>query len=141
MKVTLERVSEFNLRNLLGHDTPEDIVRAHADCIRRSNCIWLGRADGIDACAAGLIPATLFDPEPYLWMISTRLAESHPFLFARWSRKVVAEILDLYPSIIGLCHCDNDSGRRWLEWLGARFDDFHPANDHIGFRIAKWQQQ
>jgi hypothetical protein len=137
MKVTLERVSEFNLRNLLGYDTPEDIVRAHADCIRRSNCIWLGRADGIDACAFGLIPPTLFSTEPYLWSMHTRLCEQHPLLFVRWSRKAVAEILDLYPSVIGLCHCDNDSGRRWLEWLGARFDSVRATEHLVGFRIMR----
>jgi len=140
MEVTIERVSSFNLRNLLGHDCPSSVIDSHGDCVRRSSVIWLGRADGVEAVAIGLIPATLFSSEPYLWMISTRLCVQHPLRFMRWSRKVVAEILELYPSVIGLCRCDNDPGRRWLEWLGAKFDG-SGSGEHVGFRISRWQQQ
>jgi hypothetical protein len=141
MKVEVVRgqLTELNLSNLLEHDPVT--VSLHHDCIRRSSVCWLGLADGMEAAAAGLIPKTIFDDEPYLWMITTKLALQHPLRFTRWSRKVVDEILDLYPSVIGLCHCDNVSGRRWLEWLGARFDDVHHANSHVGFRIMRWQQQ
>lgn len=140
MEVTVERVSSFDLRNLLGYGTPQSVIDAHADCCRRSNTIWLGRADGLDACAVGLIGSTIFTSEPYLWLITTKICEQHPFLFIRWSRRVVDEILDLYPSVIGLCRCDNVTGQRWLQWLGARFDG-SSAGEYLGFRIARWRDR
>ena len=138
MKVEVARVSSFNLRNLLGHDVQESVIRAHTDCLQRSNVIWLGRADGIEACAAGLIPATIFAEEPYLWMIHTKICLQHPLPFIRWSKKIVGEMLELYPSVVGLCRCENESGQRWLEWLGAKFDTFSLDGNHVGFRIKKW---
>ena len=135
MIVTIERVSSFNLRNLLGYDCSEERLRIHLDCLTRSTAIWLGRADGVEACAIGVIPQTVFSERAYLWSITTRICEQHPLRFIRWSRKVIDEILPLYPHLFGLCGCDNASGRQWLEWLGAKFDPF-PINDgHYGFKI------
>jgi hypothetical protein len=135
MIVTIERVSTFNLRNLLGHDCSQKTLDAHVDCLTRSTAIWLGKADGVEACAIGVIPATIFSRKAYLWMISTKICEQHPLRFIRWSRKVIDEVLALYPDVIGLCSCNNLSGRQWLEWLGAKFDPT-PVNDgHYGFKI------
>ena len=135
MRVTVERVDSFNLRNLLGHDCTEAHYAQHLDCLNSSSVIWLGRADGIEACAIGLIPIHILSDRAYLWMIHTRLCEQHPLLLIRWSRKVINEALSLYPHLVGLCRCDNDSGRRWLEWLGARFDG-SMANGCFKFRIG-----
>ena len=142
MKVTVERVSTFNLRNLLGHDCPPEVLAAHADCLRRSSVIWLGCADGVEACAVGLIPTTLFSSEAYLWMIHTRICEAHPLRFVRWSRKVMDEALDLFPTLIGLCDVCNPSGRAWLQWLGASFIGSRRVGDrsYDSFRIERWQQ-
>lgn len=137
MIVEVKRVSTFNLRNLLGHDAPEGLIRQHLDCIRRSTVIWLGTADGVDACAVGLIPATFLSDNPYLWMIHTKICEQHPLRFIRWSRKVMDEALELYPTLIGLCDCDNIYGRRWLEWLGARFDGSRSYNGYLGFKVTR----
>ena len=136
MIVTVERVSTFNLRNLLGYDCPQEFFDAHVSGLSRSTMVWLARADGVEACAAGLIPATIFSTEAYLWMIHTRICEQHPLRFIRWSKRLVDEILEFYPSVVGLCHCDNIYGRRWLEWLGGEFDGSRTHNGHMGFRIS-----
>lgn len=141
MKVEVERVHTVNLRNLLGYELSASIIAEHGNYVSRSTCVWLGRADGVEACAIGLLLPTVFAEEPYLWMISTKICEQHPLIFMRWSRRVMDEILDLYPSVIGLCDCHNLPGQRWLRWLGARFDDVPTANNHFGFRIMRWPQQ
>jgi hypothetical protein len=136
MKVEVLRVQSFELRNLLGFDAPQSVLDAHRDCITRSTAIWLGLADGVEACAIGVIPLTIFSEKAYLWMIHTRLCEAHPLRFVRWSKRVLDEVLAAYPNLYGLCHPDNLSGRAWLEWLGARFSGVH--NGHHTFEIKQW---
>lgn len=125
-----------NLMNLHGQD--EAAVARHLAAVSgRDRATWLGLADGVEACAVGLTSRHILDSEPYLWLLYTKICEQHPLRFVRWSRKVVDEILTLYPSVIGLCDYRNDSGRRWLEWLGARFDG-SSSGDYRGFRMSKW---
>jgi len=131
VKVTVERVSTFELRNLLGWDCPEDVLAAHEGCLTKSSAIWLGRADGVEACAIGVIPVTILSDRAYLWLIHTKLCEAHPLRFIRWSRRVMDEIHQSYPTIIGLCRPDNLAGRQWLEWLGAKFQGAYGAHDRF----------
>lgn len=127
MIVTVERVSTFNLRNLLGYDCDPVFFDRHLECLTKSSVIWLGKADGVEACAIGTIPLTIFSERAYLWLIHTRICEQHPLRFIRWSKKVIDEALTFYPLLVGLCRADNVSGRRWLEWLGADFPGVEPA--------------
>lgn len=137
MKVEVRRVNTFNLRNLLGHDVPESEVFRHRDCLIRSSVIWLGLADGVEACAVGVIPSHLLsDDPPYLWLIYTKICEQHPVRFIRWSRRVMDEVLELYPSVVGLCDVNNEHGYGWLRWLGAHFDGSTSGN-YMGFRINR----
>jgi len=135
MIVEIHRVRSFELRNLLGFDAPQSVLDAHRDCVDKSTAIWLGVADGVEACAVGVIPVTIFSDRAYLWLISTRICEQHPLRFIRWSKKVMKEVLSLYTGVFGLCGCDNESGRQWLEWLGAEFDPFPINSGHYGFKI------
>lgn len=137
MIVTVERVNTLNLRNLLGHDAPQSIIDDHLRCITDSVAIWLGRADGVEACAAGVIPyGSLFGQKAYIWLIHTRICEQHPLRFMRWSRKVMDDIRQHYPTIIGLCRCDSPGSQAWLKWLGASFDRGSIHNGCYRFRIG-----
>lgn len=136
MKVTVERtaLTEHHLLNLYQQD--HERVRRDMKWIQKSSATWLGCADGVEAAAIGLIPYSTFSEEPYLWLIHTAICEQHPERFIRWSRRVMNEVFSLYPSVIGLCRCENLSGQRWLAWLGA---EFRPSSDGklVGFRIMK----
>ena len=136
MKVTIERVNSFNLRNLLGHDAPQSLIDEHARCITDSTVIWLGWADGVEACAIGVIPVQILSGRAYLWMIHTKICEQHPLRFIRWSRRVIDEVLRDYPVLVGLCKCDGVYSQRWLEWLGAVFDRRSDVGGHYRFRIG-----
>jgi hypothetical protein len=139
VEIRRERLTELNLSNLLGHDP--DLVTHHIDCIRRSTATWIGYADGVEACAIGAIPLSVFSEEAYIWMIHSKICEQNPLRFIRWSRRVMDELLELYPVIVGLCYCDNAGGMGWLEWLGAKFDcSVRTPDGHYGFRIEKWHQ-
>ena len=135
MIVTIERVASFDLRNLLGYDCPEEVLRKHEPCVTASTVIWLGKADGADACAIGVIPFGIFSNKAYLWMIHTRICEQHPLRFIRWSRRVLDEALHYYPHIVGLCKCDSEHSQAWLEWLGAVFDRGSSVDGHYRFHI------
>ena len=135
MNVTIERVDSFNLRNLIGHDAPQEELDKHMACITDSTMIWLARADGAEAMAMGLIPLGVLSHRAYIWLIHTRLCEQHPLRFIRWSRKVIHEALTHYPHIVGLCKCDSQHSQAWLEWLGAVFDRRDDVNGHYRFRI------
>ena len=135
MIVTVERVATFELRNLLGWDCSPEVLAAHQDCLTRSSAIWLGRADGVEACAIGVIPITLLSDKGYLWMIHTKLCEAHPVRFILWSRRVMNKVHAHYPTVIGLCHPHNVAGRQWLEWLGAKFNGTYNAHDRF---VMSW---
>lgn len=137
MKVTVERVNSFDLRNLIGYDAPASLIKEHEACITDSTAIWLGYADGAPAAAIGVIPyGSIFSSTAYIWLIHTRICEQHPLRFMRWSRRVLDEITRDYPVIVGLCKCDSESSRSWLEWLGAVFDCGSVYNGCFRFRIG-----
>lgn len=129
----------------MGQD--EKAVQDHLKvCGGRVVATWLALADGVEACAVGLTARHILDTEPYLWLLHTKLCEQHPLRFIRWGKRVVDEILDLYPGVVGLCSVNNPAGKAWLEWLGARFDGStgtsnYDGCEYAGFRISKWPLQ
>ena len=134
-KVEVERVGWVEVRNLIGYDARPLAIATCEDFIHRSTALWLGKYEGMDACVVGLMGTTVFVDEPYLWMLHSKLCEQHPLLLIRWSKKVMGEILDLYPSVRGQCKITSAESIRWLEWLGARFGDRTGAL--ISFRIER----
>jgi hypothetical protein len=137
VKVEIKKVSSFDLRSLIGYDAPPEVLAAHVACITDSTVIWLGLADGVPACAFGLIPVgNIFTDRAYLWLIWTRMCEQHPLRLIRWGRRAMAEMRKEYPRIVGLCKCDNPSSQAWLKWLGAEFDFTSKHNECFKFRIG-----
>ncbi len=127
MKVEVVRTSDFDIASMVArssHPEGEEVVR---DFVKRSLVVFVGKADGVEACVVGLIPETILSDRAYLWMLHTDICEAHPLRFVRWSRRVIAELP--YRELLG--HCVNATSRQWLEWLGAEF-----VNEN-SFRIAR----
>ena len=82
---------------------------------------WSGSVDGELACMWGLVPPTLLSDQAYLWLVVTDLVEAHRFTFVRHSQRVIDELLDLYPIIVGHCERGNEEAMRWIRWLGGTF--------------------
>ena len=96
-------------------------------CYDRSDERWIGTVDGEMACMWGLIPPSLMSDTAYLWLFHTDLVEEHKFSFVRHSQIQMQRMLKSYPIIVGDCQIDNPIGRRWLTWLGAKFESAEGA--------------
>lgn len=142
MKITYSRVDWFDVRNLLGFDLPEETIRAYEEHIQNSSVIWLGKLDGIDAAACGLITTSLFSETAYIWVLDSPISRRHTVYLILWSSIVLREALEHYKNIIGWCRCDNEAAQKWMKWLGAEFDSTPrrvPKIEgyHYSFRITR----
>lgn len=110
-----------------------------ADYLQRSEEAWIGEVDGKIACLWGVIPATVLTTRGYLWLLVTDQVEEHTFLFVRHSQLVVEDMLKKYSALYGYTKVGEWRSKRWLEWLGARFQP--REGDVIPFEIEGklWQ--
>ena len=90
-------------------------------CYDHSEERWMGAVDKIVACMWGLIPPTMLSDRAYLWLYHNEIVEEHKFTFIRHSQIQMKRMLSIYPHIVGECMITNPTGRKWLQWLGAKF--------------------
>jgi len=122
MKVEIVRTHSFDIPSLVSRTRDKHIPHAieiTQDFVSRSSVVWVGKADGIEVCAVGLIPLSVLSDHAMIWLTHTQICEAHPLRFIRWSRKVLHEAHSLYPNLFG--YCVNIRSQAWLEWLGAEF--------------------
>lgn len=105
--------------------------------MNNSERLWIGK-DSHDILAMwGLIAPTLLSDTAYLWLFTTKHFATHRLMFLRRSRQGIADMLRLYPTIVGHCKLSAAQSRQWLTWLGA---DFGAAQgDHIPFTFKASQ--
>lgn len=82
---------------------------------------WTGMIDGAPVAIFGVVPVTTVGGAAVIWLLGTNAIAHYPRLFARFSRTVVAELLDHYDVLLNIVHADNRVALRWLQWLGATF--------------------
>lgn len=104
-------------------------------CLLMSTVIWAGFINKALACIWGVIPPSLMSNQAYLWLYTTDVIKGHEFVLVRHSQRVIEEILDEYPSIVGHAIIGSTKSIRWLKWLGAKFG--HPQGTGIPFRITR----
>lgn len=114
------------------NETEQELIRRH---MINSSRVWIGYEDDKVLCYLGLIPPTLLSERAYLWLRITEHMHEHSFLLVRYSQRVVAEMLESYPLIIGHCAIADPKAQRWLTWLGAKFSE--PMGPLIPFEIRK----
>lgn len=86
-----------------------------------SNLVWVGKINDKIVCVYGLMGQCLLQQSAYMWMLHTKALEANKFIFIRHSQCVIEESLKLYDEIHGHVVASNESGKRWLKWLGAEF--------------------
>lgn len=86
--------------------------------------VWSGFIDGQFICCWGLIPPSFLSTQAYLWMWGPPKLK-HQLVFIRHSQIQVRRMLERYDTIVGECLVGATSARRWLQWLGADFDQPH----------------
>ena len=104
-----------------------------ARAIRNSDWVWIGDVDGEVFGFWGLIPPTLCSDRAYLWFMHTDSLCKYVFAFIRHSRAVTAELLGLYPILVGHGRASDARSLRWLRWCGAVFGP--SQGDLIPFEI------
>lgn len=98
-----------------------------------SSRVWIG-IDGAQVfCVWGLVPPSLLSDRAYLWLYTTEHLHSHIFALVRHSQRMVEQMLQHYPTLVGHCKLDQPKSIRWLRWLGAEFSD--PQGQFIPFTI------
>ncbi len=104
-----------------------------------SHLVWIGKINGKIVCIYGLLGQGFISNSAYMWMLHTKALEEEKFLFIRHSQRVIQEALNLYDEIQGHVVATNESGKRWLKWLGAEFG--YDGDRVIPFVIRKktWQ--
>lgn len=110
-----------------------------SECLFMSESWWLGEVDGQIVCMWGLISPTFLSSRAYLWLLSTDLIEQHKFVFTRYSQRVIEQLLERYPIIVGHVAAEASQSIRWVKWLGAKLGE--PDGQRIPFIIEKsiWQ--
>jgi hypothetical protein len=135
MKVVIEQAHDsVVLASIHKHLSTQDKITM-ADCIRRSNTMWIGKVDGEVVCIWGVSLPSVLSDRAYLWLWTTEGVKDHPFVFIRKAQIVVADLLKEYSVIVGHCVVGAKNSIRWLKWLGAKFDA--PDGNLIPFQIRK----
>ncbi len=137
----------YNIRQLTGYEAwaliyPEHMSTLSAfdqQTMRRvilnSTLLWVGCDDDEVFCIYGLTAPTLLSDRAWLWLWTTQHFSSHVFAFVRHSQRVVEDMLNHYPIIVGACQVGQDKSIRWLRWLGAEFDP--PQGQLLPFEIKR----
>lgn len=137
MKAVVEQLSRPMISKLIAENISSrfntDEMALFNACVLRSTAMWVGLIDGALACVWGLVPPTLLSSQAYLWLHTTDVMKGHEFMFVRRSQIGVAEMLKMYPVIVGHAEVRNTRAIKWIKWLGGTFGE--PDGRLIPFTI------
>jgi hypothetical protein len=139
MTVEVIKVTAVELTDLISRDRALMLADEDRQIMNRavanSSVLWIGVINDCIVAYWGLIAPSLLSERAYLWLKTTSNLHDNVFLFIRHSQRVISEALDHYPLIVGHCLTTNRRARRWLEWLGAKFDS--PDGPAVTFTIRR----
>jgi hypothetical protein len=96
---------------------------------------YSGFIDDEIACMWGIHARTILNDSVYLWLLTTKLVEDHPFVFVRHSQMVARELLKSYSRIEGWVWEKNTLSIKWLRWLGCELAYLEPGV--LGFELRR----
>lgn len=118
--------------------TVEEALR---DSLRVSDWTMTGLVDGAPVCMFGVAGVSVLGGIGAPWMLATDGLEAAQVPFLRACRPVVQAMRASYPRLINVVDERNTVARRWLRWLGFRFDlppmDFN-GQAFLPFRLGEW---
>lgn len=126
------------LQNLRDYAVPEDIEKFGVgprlkNDIASSAWAYAGYHDEALAVIWGVKASSMISGYGYLWMISTKVCDEHPFLLARHSKMFIEQMTKTFPVLHGLVERKYTRSIRWLRWLGFTIVD---AGDPIYFEFT-----
>jgi hypothetical protein len=120
------------IKNLI---IPPQSIPAMVRCLQLSSQIFRGVIDDQIACVWGFIPPSMLSDKAYIWLYTDEKVKDHQFIFIRHSQRVIEDMLEIYPTIVGDAFVENRKAIRWLKWLGAEFSE--PVGKKLPFVIRK----
>ena len=117
MNGELKPISVQDMVNLLT--LPKEHLNVMVEWAKKSDPLLAGMWGEDLVCLVGFIPPTMLSDTAYVWMHSTDLALEHPIALGRFARRFIKAALERYPRLVG--DCLNETSKRWLESLGAKF--------------------
>lgn len=131
--VKLEPVTDYGLRfiaeNMRDEDLTEVIAAGHTPLEsmmlgkRLSDFSVMVTCDGVPLTVLGLVRGDMLSGIGVPWLLSSSYALEHRREFLRLSPSVVAEMLNICPTLVNHVHCKNKLSIRWLRWLGFTIDE------------------
>lgn len=100
-------------------DTYEGALRKSLDI---STWAVTGCVDGVPVCMFGVAPGSVLGGTGIPWMLGTNALVQHEKAFLRRCRGVVDAMRRTYPSLVNIVDERNTTAKKWLAWLGFRFD-------------------
>jgi hypothetical protein len=79
---------------------------------------WAGVLDGRVICVCGVAPISDMPNSGAVWLVGTDDLEHNALGFLRRSRKVLKEMLGIFPHLWNFADARNFKALQWLEWLG-----------------------
>ena len=86
----------------------------------------------------GVTSVTLLSDTAYLWIVTTKVVEEHPFVFARYSQMFIRSLLQQqYTSIQGCVDPQFTKSVRWLKWLGFEIRQIPDTPKYCRFEMRR----
>lgn len=117
------RQSDIDELYATGRVTPREAMEWGFD---HSVRCWTGYLGEEPVCMFGVAPTYWSHVTGAAWMVGTTRIDRHPKAFLKGSRAAMVEMLSLYPLLVNFVDCRHTKAIKWLEKLGATFQDPQP---------------
>lgn len=97
-----------------------DYKKAVQDSMARSDETIAVSVEGKLCLLVGHFAHSMFAGSGNAWMFATPEAEKHKVTMARFSRRIVNLLSDIYPAVYVATYPGNTVAVKWLEWLGFK---------------------
>lgn len=118
------RLRKGDLREIAASSgfEPEDVLTLSlAASVRTWAWLYKGRVMALFGVAPSPNPGTGIP-----WLLAAKGAERHRIFFLRNSRRIVGEMLELFPYLENHVDCRNTASIQWLDWCGFALAEVIP---------------
>lgn len=119
-------ITPQQMRSLISQHIPdmlEEDLEEMYEAAERSETLIAGMYEGRLMCLLGFVRGSVISDTAYAWLLTTDVAQDHPVVYGRYTKRVLAKAKERYPHLVGICMKDNCRSKAWLEHLGAKVID------------------
>jgi hypothetical protein len=115
-----------------------DPTRGILEELSESLVAYAGFYDDELALIWGIKAHSLVVNHGFLWMVTTKVVEEHPFIFARHARIAVDKAMERFSILYGVVNPKAGSSLKWLKYL--KFD-IHPDTEINGQKYCAFTRR